>query len=111
MSDRIDTDAVLHNAMIAHHLEDPHHPIDLEGDGWAATRQEQRDEVDFFNTLSDVASEARNHVLLDFALPKIGHALGKTSLLIAAGVETIARSIETMGQVRDSAAAFSATLR
>jgi hypothetical protein len=84
--------------MIAHHLEDPHHPIDLEGDGWAATRQEQREEVDFFNTLIDVASEARNHVLLDFALPKISHALGDTSLLIAAGVETIAKAIETMEQ-------------
>jgi hypothetical protein len=98
MSDRIDTDAVLHNAMIAQRLEDPHHLVDFEGDGWAAIVEKQRDELDFFDTCNDVGKEAKTHVLLDFAFPKIAHALGKTSLLIEAGYATIEKAFETMEQ-------------
>src|SRR5262245_32850439 len=98
MSDRIDTDAVLHNAMIAHHLEDPHPPIDLEGDGWAATRERQRDEVDFFEVCNHLGIDARDHLLFDAALPKLAHALGKTTLLISAGIDTIEKAFETIEQ-------------
>jgi hypothetical protein len=101
MSDRIETDAVLHQEMIAQHLEDPHHPLDLEGAGWAAVREHQRDELDWFDTLNNVGAEARTHVLLHAALPKIGHALGGAALLIAAGYETIAKTIETIEQGDD----------
>src|SRR5690242_19222414 len=101
MSDRIDTDAVLHNAMLAAGVEVAGEKIDLEGDGSAAVREKERDELDLFNVGHDVGVEARNEVLAHLALRKIAHALGGASLLISAGVETIAKSYETIAQEKE----------
>ena len=57
MSDRIDTDAVLHNAMLASRVEEAGEKIDLEGDGWGALREKQRDALDLFATASNVGGE------------------------------------------------------
>jgi hypothetical protein len=93
MSDRIDTDAVLHNAMIAQRLEDPHHLVDFEGDGWGAIRDKQRDEL-LLEMGSELAVERGKHVLVHTALPKFAPTFG----LLMAGYETIAKAFETMEQ-------------
>jgi hypothetical protein len=106
MSDRIDTDAVLHSALLANHLEDPSHPINLEGDGWGAVREKQREESDPLNMLSDVVGEGQKEVLQHAALhhyfEKAAEALGWfPGLFVAAGKETIAKAFETIREGDD----------
>ncbi len=97
MSDRIDTDAVLHRAMLANQLEDPKEPVNLAGDLYRTTVAKQREDCDILNMFHGVGVEVRNELVVHKLLGTAAHALGWIgSGIIAAGKETILRAIETM---------------
>jgi hypothetical protein len=97
MSDRIDTDAVLHRAMLANQLELLHEPVDIEGDLYRTTDDKQRDERDPLKMLHALSTEARNEVLLHGVLGTAAHTIGWVgSLMVAAGKETIEKAFKTI---------------
>jgi hypothetical protein len=97
MSDRIDTDALLHKFMKQTDLEKDHQ-VDLEGDLYRATEKKQREEKDPFQIIGELAGEVRdevrNHALFHGACV----ALGTGTLLIEAGASTIVKNLETIGE-------------
>ncbi len=97
MGNRIDTDGVLHSAMQAKPLEQ-HGMVDLEGDLYHATKEKQREERDaLLDVIKMSAGEVRNEVVLHQFFGNVAHAVGAvSSLIIGAGMETIACALETI---------------
>ncbi len=96
MSDRIDTDAVLHKFMLQNHLEEPDHQVNLEGDLYRATVKKQREEKEPFQIIGELTGEVRDEVRNHALFHTTCTALGIGTLFIAAGLATIDKTFETM---------------
>ena len=97
MSDRIETDAVLHRFMLANNLEKPGHEVDLEGPLYLATREKQREELDGPHALAAGLGEAGKHVLAETLFHKTCTALGLVgTAVVMTGVETVVKNLETI---------------
>jgi hypothetical protein len=99
MGERIDTDALLHRAMETNHLEDPEHPVKLEGPMFRAERAEQERE----HSLREfVVHEVVSHGLAKFALHSLGYV---AEAIVSAGVATIECAFKTVeeGEVLNAA--------
>jgi hypothetical protein len=96
MSDRIDTDAVLHKFMLANDPEKAGHEVDLEGPLYRATQEKQAEERDPFHIISELLGEARdevrNHTLFHGACAAVGMT---GTLTLTAGTETISKFFQT----------------
>ena len=101
MSDRIDTDAVLHKFMIANDLEKLDHQVNLEGDVRRTTVEKQREELDAPKIIAELFGETEKHIFAEKAFHRTCSALGVGATFIAAGIETITKNVEVMLQGDD----------
>jgi hypothetical protein len=99
MGERIDTDAVLHRAMVTNHLEDAEHPVGLEGPTYRTERatQDQERSLPHF-LLEEVGKHRVAHPVLH-ALDAVAQAI------VGAGEATIKCAFKTMGEGDDLNAA------
>jgi hypothetical protein len=96
MSDRIDTDAVLHKFMLQIDPEKSDHQVDLEGDLYRTTVEKQREEKDAPKIIAELLGETEKHIFIEKAFHRTCSALGLGTNLIAAGIETIGKAFETV---------------
>jgi hypothetical protein len=97
MSDRIDTDAVLHRFMHANDLEKPGQEVDLEGPLYRATEEKQREELSLFHVALEVGKDQVKEKLIEHYL-EVSRALAPTVGFVFAGTETIVKNLEVMLQ-------------
>ena len=95
MSDRIETDAVLHKFMIANDLEKPGHEVDLEGPLYRATQEKQREELAFLHVAVEVVEDQAKEELIEKCL-EVSHELAPTVGMVLAGYETIKRNLDVI---------------
>jgi hypothetical protein len=101
MGDRIETDVLLHDAMVANHLENTDDKVNLEGALYHATAAKQREEHGqfwmnmFMSAAVHLVGEDAMHVALhhvDKPFVKPGPAI------VMAGYETISKNVETINE-------------